>query len=119
VIGCDEDALIQILCFWTLPIVLVLSKTRSCLFFQTQSFGDWIVSIFRWNLFIWAQSIELVPISGRAVAQAVSRWLPIAVVQVRFRAACGDCGGQSGIGAGFLRVLRIPLLIIPPISPSS
>jgi hypothetical protein len=29
------------------------------------------------------------------------------------------CGGQSGIGAGFLRVLRFPLPIIPPISPSS
>jgi hypothetical protein len=42
---------------------------------------------------------------GCAVAQAVSRWLPTAAV----RAACGDCGGQSGTGAGFLRVLRFPL----------
>jgi hypothetical protein len=34
--------------------------------------------------------------------------------------ACGVCGGQSGIGAGFLRVLRFPLpIIIPSISPSS
>jgi hypothetical protein len=33
--------------------------------------------------------------------------------------ACGICGGQSGIGAGFLRVLRFPLpTIIPRISPS-
>jgi hypothetical protein len=58
-------------------------------------------------------------VNGRAVAQAVSRWLPTAAVRVRFRAACGVCGGQSGTGAGFLRVLRFPLPIIPPVSPSS
>jgi hypothetical protein len=30
------------------------------------------------------------------------------------------CGGQSGIGAGFLRVLRFPLpIFIPPIAPQS
>jgi hypothetical protein len=51
---------------------------------------------------------------GRAVAQAVSRW-----ARVRVLAACGVCDGQSGAGAGFLRVLRFPLPIIPPISPSS
>jgi hypothetical protein len=56
---------------------------------------------------------------GRAVAQAVSHWLPAAVARVRVRAACGVCGEQSGTGAGFLRVLRFPLTIIPPISPSS
>jgi hypothetical protein len=56
---------------------------------------------------------------GRAVAQAVSRWLPTVAARVRVRAACGVCGGQSGIAAGFLRVLRFPLPIIPPISPSS
>jgi hypothetical protein len=56
---------------------------------------------------------------GRAVAQAVSRWLPTAAVRVRVRAACGVCGGQSGTEAGFLRVLRFPLPIIPPISPLS
>jgi hypothetical protein len=37
--------------------------------------------------------------------------------------SCGICGGQSGTGAGFLRVLRFPLpIFIPPIalqSPSS
>jgi hypothetical protein len=56
---------------------------------------------------------------GRAVAQAVSRWLPIAAARVRVRTACGICGGQSGTRAGFLRVFRFPLPIIPPISPSS
>jgi hypothetical protein len=58
-------------------------------------------------------------VSGRAVAQAVSRWLPTGAARVRVLAACGVCGGQSGTGAGFLRVLRFRLPIIPPIYPSS
>jgi hypothetical protein len=55
------------------------------------------------------------------MAQAASRWLPIAVVRVRARVwSSGICGSQSGAGAGFLRVLRFPLPIsIPPNSPSS
>jgi hypothetical protein len=57
--------------------------------------------------------------SSRAVAQAVSLWLPTAAARVRVREACGVCGGQRGIGAGFLRVLRFPLPIIPSISLSS
>jgi hypothetical protein len=57
---------------------------------------------------------------GRAVAQTVSRWLPTAAARVRVRAACGVCGGQSGTGGGFLRVLRFPLpVFIPPMSPLS
>jgi hypothetical protein len=60
-----------------------------------------------------------IPVTGRAVAQAVSRWLPTAAARVRVRAACAVCGGQSGTGAGFLRVIRFPLPIIPPISPLS
>jgi hypothetical protein len=42
------------------------------------------------------------PHLGRAVAQAVRRWLPSAAARVRVRAACGVCGGPSGTGAGFL-----------------
>jgi hypothetical protein len=54
---------------------------------------------------------------GRAVAQAVSRWLPTAAARVCVRAACGVCGERSDTGAGFLRVLRFPMPInIPLIS---
>jgi hypothetical protein len=49
---------------------------------------------------------------GRAMAQAVSRWPLTAEVRVRARVnPCGICGGQSGTGPGFLRVLRLPLQI--------
>jgi hypothetical protein len=57
---------------------------------------------------------------GRAIAEAVSRWLPTAAARVQSRVwSSGICGGQSGAGAGFLRVLRFPLPFIPPNSPSS
>jgi hypothetical protein len=58
---------------------------------------------------------------GRAIAQAVSRWLPIAAVRVQTRVwSSGICGGQSVAGAGFLQVLRFPLPIFIPLnSPSS
>jgi hypothetical protein len=47
---------------------------------------------------------------GRAIAEAVSRWLPTAAAWVRTRVwSSGICGGQNGVGAGFLRVLRFPL----------
>jgi hypothetical protein len=57
----------------------------------------------------------------RAIAQAVSRWLPTAAARVRVRDwSCGICGGQSGAGAGFLPVLRFPLPnFIPPTAPQS
>jgi hypothetical protein len=57
---------------------------------------------------------------GRAIAEAVSRWLPTAAARVQSRVwSCGICGGRSGAEAGFLRVLRFPLTFIPPNSPSS
>jgi hypothetical protein len=53
---------------------------------------------------------------GRAIAQAVSRWLPITATQIRAQVRSrGICGGQSGIGAGFLRLLRFPLPISIPL----
>jgi hypothetical protein len=56
----------------------------------------------------------------RDVAQAVSRLLFTEMVRVRARVRlCGICGEQSVTGACFLRVLRFPLQIIPPIAPHS
>jgi hypothetical protein len=60
--------------------------------------------------------------NGRAIAYAVSRWLPTVAARVQSRVwSSGICGGQSGTGAGFLQVLLFPLSIfIPPNnSPSS
>jgi hypothetical protein len=56
--------------------------------------------------------------SGRVIAQAVNRRLPTAAARVLARVrSCGIYGGQSGTGAGFLRLIRLPLLIlIPPIA---
>jgi hypothetical protein len=61
----------------------------------------------------------LVTNPGRAIAQAVSRWLPTAAARVRSQVkSCGICGGQSGTGAVFLRILRFPLpTLIPPTAP--
>jgi hypothetical protein len=57
---------------------------------------------------------------GRAIAEAVSRWLPTLAARVQSRVwSSGICGGQSGVGAGYLRVLRFPLPFIPPNSASS
>jgi hypothetical protein len=58
---------------------------------------------------------------GRAIAQAVSRRLPTAVARIRAQVkSCRICGGQSGTGAGFLRVVRFPLpILIPPNAPHS
>jgi hypothetical protein len=49
-------------------------------------------------------------VQGRAMAQAVSRWLPTAAVRgSRPGRHVGFCGGQSDAGAGLLRVLWFPL----------
>jgi hypothetical protein len=50
--------------------------------------------------------------SGRAMAQAVSRWPVTAEARVRARVNPRRiCGGQSGTGQVFSRVLRFPLQI--------
>jgi hypothetical protein len=53
--------------------------------------------------------------------EAISRRLPTAAARVRAQVmSCGICGVQSGIGAGFIRVLRFPLpTLIPPTAPLS
>jgi hypothetical protein len=65
--------------------------------------------------------ISLLPFGGRAIAQAVSLWLPTAAAQVPGRIwSSGICGEESGAGASFLRVLRFPMpIFIPPNAPSS
>jgi hypothetical protein len=51
---------------------------------------------------------------GRVVAQAVSCRPPSSAARVRPQVrSCGISGGQSGTGARFLRVVELPLLIIP------
>jgi hypothetical protein len=66
------------------------------------------------------ETYSKVHIGGRAIAEAVSRWLPTSAARVQSRVwSSGICGGQSVAGAGFLRVLRFPLPSIPPNSPSS
>jgi hypothetical protein len=58
---------------------------------------------------------------GHAIAQAASRRLPTAADRIRVQVMSrGICGGQSGIEAGFLRVLRFPpLILISPTAPHS
>jgi hypothetical protein len=58
---------------------------------------------------------------GRAIAEAAIRWLPTEAARVRAQVwSSGICGGQSGAGSDFLRVLRFPLPnFSPPNSPSS
>jgi hypothetical protein len=59
---------------------------------------------------------------GRAIAQAICRRLSTAAARVRVQVrSCGICGGQSGIGARFLRILQFsrPILIPPPAPHSS
>jgi hypothetical protein len=66
---------------------------------------------------IYISALIVNTLSGRAIAQVVSRWLPTAAARVW---VSGICGGQSGVVAGFLRVLRFPLpIFIPPNSPLS
>jgi hypothetical protein len=99
---------------------------RSNVFFSYQIVGHDFASVWSNFHFVYcfshccdaslapSQAVSL--FMGRAVAQAVSLWFPTSAT----RAACRVCGGQSGTGAGFLRVLRFPLTIfIPSISPQS
>jgi hypothetical protein len=62
------------------------------------------------------QTYKQIGSQGRAIIQAVSRWLSSAAARVRARVwSSGICGGQFGEGAGFLRLLGFPLSIfIPP-----
>jgi hypothetical protein len=75
--------------------------------------------------FLCSPARSLVPIlskrDGRAIAQAVSLQPLTAAARVQAQVrSCGICGRQSGAGVGFLRALRLPLLIlILPTAPHS
>jgi hypothetical protein len=60
-------------------------------------------------------------LKSRAIAQAVSRWLPTAAAQVRGQVwSLRICGGRSDSRVGFLRVPLFPLpIFIPQIAPQS
>jgi hypothetical protein len=50
---------------------------------------------------------------GRSVVQEVSRWLSTSATRVRSHVrSCGVCGRQSGTRKGFLRALRVLMLIL-------
>jgi hypothetical protein len=59
--------------------------------------------------------------SASIASVLVSRRLPTTAGQFHSQVkSCGICGGQSGNGSGFLRVLRLPLtILIPPCTPYS
>jgi hypothetical protein len=61
---CDNGTLVQILCFWTLSIILPLCKTQSCLYILKHNVSETGFCLrLQVNLLSWAQSIELVPVS--------------------------------------------------------
>jgi hypothetical protein len=97
---------LQIMSFIQSEMVCVLEANASVVVSSSNEFASWVRSQQQ---------------SGRAVSQAVSRWLPTAAVRVRARVWSSIiCGGRSGAGADFLRVFRFLLpIIIPPHSLSS
>jgi hypothetical protein len=78
--------------------------------------GTEVVPVYRFIAYFSFRFYELGSL-GRAIAQAVSRWLPTAAARVRARVwLCGICGRQNGAGAFPLPILSPP---IAPQSPSS
>jgi hypothetical protein len=80
--------------------------------------GNWAINSSQNFLFTIELNMKWL---GRAIPQVVSRWLPTAAVRDRSWVwQIEICGGQSGAGEGFLRVLRFTLpVFIPSNSPSS
>jgi hypothetical protein len=117
--------------FFGLPI----SQNKEVMKEYTQSFGGCLymssysgysfVSEHESRESLWSTVCKFLPRLkehvGRTIAQAAIRSLPTAATRVRSRVwSSGICGGQSGAGSGFLRVLQFPPpIFIPPIAPQS
>jgi hypothetical protein len=74
------------------------------------------VRIYKLRRYIWEDNNFHIDCTkqdlGRAIAQAVSRWLATEATRVRPQLrSCKICGEKSGHGAGFLRIFRFPLQI--------
>jgi hypothetical protein len=62
------------------------------------------------NILVWISNARRNSfMAGRAIAQAVSRWVPTSAARVRARVwSCGICGGQNGAGAVFSEYFGSP-----------
>jgi hypothetical protein len=67
------------------------------------------MALFWFNRVIWQVTIALCKRWGRAIAQAVSRWLPTASARVRARVwSCGIWGGHGEVGQVFSEYFGFP-----------
>jgi hypothetical protein len=104
---------------WMVPrsslITAIRRKVRNifALFYVLQTNCINNLNIFRRSNYICIHWVQLVSLQSHtsaysATSPAVSRRLPTAATCVRSQVrSCGTCGGQSGAGTGFLRVLRL------------
>jgi hypothetical protein len=78
--------------------------------FELGRIGSSLLTPSSWVL--WPPLIEpglFLNVRGRAIAQAVSRWLPTAAARVRARVwSCGICGGQVSLGQVFSQYFGFP-----------
>jgi hypothetical protein len=70
---------------------------------------NWALSRYERKKIATAEMSCLRPVSkGRAVAQAVGRWLPTSATRVRVRAACGVCVDKAALGQIFSEYFGFP-----------
>jgi hypothetical protein len=88
-----------------------------CTFYEQHFLQSQILTLFLQTL----SQVPLLTSVGHVIAQTISRGLPTRAARVRAQVkSCSICSGQSGVGAGFLRVFRFPLpILIPPSAPHS